>query len=78
MGTVLERRYTEADGTMDILRAIELLAADKLGRVLLADDNEWKHRKLEEIGRLARILLSRPSLDNSSLSLGTTKNEQEK
>lgn len=56
MGTVLERKLTSKDSSEEILKAIYLLATDKLGRVMLVEDNEWKQTKLDEIARLTRIL----------------------
>ena len=56
MGTVLDKKYTKKDSVLDIVKAIEKLAKDKLRRVVMIDDIEWKQTKLNEIARLAKIL----------------------
>jgi len=56
MATILAKKYTESDSLTDITAAILKLATAKHGRVLLADEEEWKGTKLKEIARLTRIV----------------------
>ena len=56
MATILAKKYTESDSLTDITAAILKLATDKHGRVLLADEEEWKGAKLREIARLMRVV----------------------
>ena len=59
MATILKKRYTSKDSTKDIVKAIQTVAEDKNGRLLLTDHCDWLEVKMKEIARLARILKRR-------------------
>jgi len=59
MATVLDKKYTNKDSLVDILKAIKTLASDENRRILLTEDVEWKETKLNEIARLSEIALGK-------------------
>lgn len=59
LATILEKKYTESDSDIELLRAIHVLASDKNERLFLSDCIEWLGIKMAEIDRLALILLDK-------------------